>query len=104
MEPRQPTRACIFCGDRASTKEDAWPLWLVRKYPDPVGVEVEAHRRSDPPKQWRQRGHFAKVRFVCQPCNNGWMSLLEEQAKPIIERLMANSEERLDGEERHLLA
>jgi hypothetical protein len=54
--------------------------------------------------KWRQRGHFAKAKFVCRICNNGWMSLLEEKAKPIIERLLSNEHVSFDPEEREITA
>ena len=94
----------MFCDGRAATKEDAWPLWLVRMFPNPVGVEVEAHRSQAAPMTWRQRGHFAKVKFVCQPCNNGWMSRLENEAKPIIQDLLASDRVSFASEERELVA
>lgn len=101
---KDQTRKCMFCDGRASTKEDAWPLWLVRKFPDPVGVTVEAQRKDNRPTHWRQRGHFAKAKFVCKSCNNQWMSQLENQAKPIIERLLSNAESRFDSIDREVVA
>lgn len=98
------TRTCMFCDGRALTKEDAWPLWLVRLFPSPVGVEVEARRKNAAPTQWRQRGHFAKVKFVCRACNNGWMSSLESQAKPIIQGLLSNARSDFETEDRELAA
>ncbi len=67
-------RKCIFCSDRAATKEDAWPLWLVRRFPTPQGVSVEAQRRGVPLPRWQKGRHGITVRFVCPACNNGWMS------------------------------
>src|SRR5208337_1074826 len=84
------TRMCMFCDSRASTREDAWPLWLVRMFPGSVEVSVEAEREGNVLKPWRQCGHFAKVKFACGPCNNGWMSDLENEAKPIILSLLSN--------------
>jgi len=84
-------RACIFCGAGGLTKEDAWPLWLMRRFPSSTGVVVNAERAGLPSAEWRQASPFAKVRFVCAPCNNGWMSRLESAAKPIVESLLEDA-------------
>src|SRR4051812_41788183 len=94
----------MFCGGRAAPKEDASPLWFVRFYPQRGDVMGEAPRGPHAPLQWRQRGHFCQTKFVCKLCNNGWMSLLEEKAKPVIERLLSNERASLEGAERELAA
>ena len=97
-------RTCMFCDGRASTKEDAWPLWLVRMFPEPPGgVSVEAERKGTVLEPWRQRGHFMKIRYVCQSCNNGWMSALENEAKPLIQRLLSDGVVDLE-KEREIIA
>jgi len=80
-------RLCMFCRGRASSKEDALPLWLVRRLPTPNGVYVEAERGRNFTKRWKAAKHDLKVRFVCKACNNGWMSRLENRAKPIVEAI-----------------
>lgn len=85
------TRRCMFCDRPASTKEDAWPLWLVRMFPSPANVSIEADRKETGHGEWRQKGYFAKARFACESCNNGWMSNLENQARPIIQTLMSST-------------
>jgi hypothetical protein len=41
-------------------------------------------------KTTKRPGHLStlKVRAVCEGCNNGWMSQLEDAAKPILERML----------------
>jgi len=73
-------------------------------FPSPVGVEIEARRKDNAPTQWRQRGHFAKVKFVCKSCNNGWMSGLESQAKPIIEGLLSDTRSGFEPRHREVVA
>jgi hypothetical protein len=75
-------RNCIFCFGPATTKEDAWPLWLVRRITSPFGVTVEAERDGVKLAAWRALRPEQKIRCVCQPCNNHWMSDLENRAKP----------------------
>lgn len=81
---------CLFCGTEGNlTREDAWPEWLL----DLFTLE---HGRTG--TEWR----FSKERYyeerilvphrpprlrrkiVCKPCNEGWMSGLEQAAKPIL--------------------
>lgn len=80
-------RACMFCGGKASSREDALPRWLITHLPTPDGVSVVAERGRAPARKWKASRHELKVRFVCKGCNNGWMSRLENRAKPLIESL-----------------
>jgi len=97
-------RNCIFCGERASTKEDAWPLWLVRRLPTPHGVRIEARRRGKSLEGWKALRHGITVRFVCAECNNGWMSQLETRAKPVVEKFLDEPQFQLSREEQSTLA
>ena len=46
-----------------------------------------------------------KLRRICEPCTNGWMSRLENNAKPVIVGLMDGSlkPDTMDDEQRRLL-
>lgn len=67
-------------------------------------------RRSDDGNSEPHRVPIAldsfKLRRVCKVCNNGWMSHLENEAKPLILSLMtrARTIDSLDRGQRHLLA
>jgi hypothetical protein len=37
-------RMCMFCGDKASTGEDAWPQWLMKRFPVPSTARMYAER------------------------------------------------------------
>ena len=80
-------RYCIFCEDRATSKEDAWPLWLMRRLGATEAGIVEAQRGKQKSNTWKSGKAGPKVRFVCASCNNGWLSRLENRVKPIIEGL-----------------
>jgi hypothetical protein len=88
-------RECIFCGERANSREDVWPCWMTRRFVAPGTMEQEhgpdlrmTSRRVDRPE--------LVVKRVCEKCNNGWMSRLQAQGKPIIERLWDQAEVTLD--------
>lgn len=96
-------RPCIFCGRHDGlSKEHLWPEWMASYLPlGPHNAHIsEVH--SGIPKQSRtlQRRserpgpvHTKKVRAVCRTCNNGWMSVVETEAKPVL--LSALTEEAL---------
>jgi hypothetical protein len=87
-------RTCLFCGGNPSTKEDAWPLWLMKRFPSPSTARVFAERRGGPISVWSITKPKLTVKWLCGSCNNGWMSRLECEAKPIIESIL---DERLNA-------
>ena len=97
-------RNCMFCDQTATSKEDALPLWLVRRFPTPRGVRIGFRRRGFPVADWEKARHGITVRFVCRACNSGWMSQLESRAKPIIERLLDNPRVTLNTADQTTLA
>jgi hypothetical protein len=82
-----PTTPCRFCGatDRKITKEHVWPEWLEDFVPPTSGPGL-AHRWSsgDGHQSWKQQMLSATVRMFCEPCNTGWMSDIEAEAKYIV--------------------
>jgi hypothetical protein len=61
-------RACIFCGEQASSKEDAWPpRWLTKRFLASESAEVEAERRGVPLRTWRASSANIRV-GVCLRC------------------------------------
>jgi len=49
---------------------------------------MQAERHGTQLKAWRLYQPQLVLRCVCQPCNNGWMSRLEAQAKPYLQPLL----------------
>jgi len=83
---------CIFCGTTGKmTKEHIFPKWLqlhlgVKKDP----LEISFY--SEKPETVRTLTYNTHVnRNVCAECNNGWMSRLETEAKPILLSLIDNN-------------
>lgn len=76
-------RFCIFCGERANSREHLFPEWLQRLFPaDEMAVhfcQVNGEERC-----WEKRRFSEKTRRVCRDCNVGWMSRLEEAAKLVL--------------------
>ena len=78
-------KTCIFCGCRANTSEDVMPKWILRllRKQERERVPMRTYRLGQPPKDRLVKESAQNVRNVCGMCNNGWMSHLEEDVKPI---------------------
>ena len=79
------SKACIFCGDRANSKEDVPPRWALRLLRKSAGekVPIRTYRYGHSPRQWMTGDTATRIGTVCKGCNNGWMCRLEEEIKPI---------------------
>jgi hypothetical protein len=101
-------RRCIFCESEGPlTREDVIPRW--------VADILNDMEPGDPEPEWRlhytagglverDRQHptgdpTVIVRTVCERCNNGWMSELEERVKPIMEPMIRGQRVTLDVEQ-----
>ncbi len=87
--PRHMT-TCLFCDNPASSKEDVWPRWLLARVSTPGMADVDLERDGRPLARWKTSRHAWRLGVVCARCNNGWMSNLEGEAKPVVERLLAD--------------
>src|SRR4051794_130046 len=85
-------RICLFCGGTPVTREHLWPDWLRRKVqiaiPFPHHIEEEVDGTPTRDISFEHPPYDQQVRAVCATCNNGWMSHVEETAKPILEPLL----------------
>ena len=70
-------RTCIFCRKKASTIEDAWPLWLMNRFPASSTSRMDAERGGHKLGSWLTAKPKLPVKWLCASCNNGWMSRLE---------------------------
>lgn len=83
---RERPSGCIFCDNRSLTKEHIWPDWLRKVLHRSI---VSGHHYST--SGFGRKRTFTsrtgniesrKLRIVCNRCNNGWMSRLQNNAKP----------------------
>jgi hypothetical protein len=74
LEPKPP-RQCVFCGGRPLTLEHVMPQWLTAF----MGISSSITLTSDGRLVRRSPKLDIKVRAVCRPCNNGWLSALEDE-------------------------
>ncbi|MBS1675974.1 MAG: hypothetical protein JST08_01185 [Actinobacteria bacterium] len=77
-------RRCIFCGDLADDREHLLPQWLQKVLPSDEPVVHFREEGTNELPQWERKPFREKAKFVCKACNHGWMSELENEAKPIL--------------------
>jgi hypothetical protein len=119
--PKKPPFArgrkrCIFCEAFGVSKEHVLGDWLKEIFPrTPVDTHMtrattwgqSAHGKIYAMPVVRiENGHAStrKVRFVCEPCNNEWMSGLETAIQPIIMPLIAGFAAFMSVEQQKILA
>jgi hypothetical protein len=98
------------------SEEHLLPKWLKKDFPTPERAKMLNVRWSYADDTRDRRRYYSRadlrnglaqnvrVKSVCQGCNNGWMSRLEEKAKPILSSLMHGSLKVLDAEVTSTLA
>jgi hypothetical protein len=96
-------RICLFCNDRAGTKEHVWPRWLMSS----VGTDRTSpteywNNISSPPKTWL--GPTFTTKRLCGSCNNGWMSELESRVRKTMGGLINDISLVLNREQQESLA
>jgi hypothetical protein len=96
-------RTCIFCDNPASTREHAWPQWLVRCVSQGRSSRAE-YTVDGKTRHWSGPRTDLKIKHVCRGCNTGWMSTLEGQAKRIIGPMAADLSYWLSAEDQQLIA
>ena len=94
------TRQCVFCGRHRTTREHVLPRWLVPFLPpqDPWRAQernltyLSGHlNESDlalPKRTSAEPLTNMTVRVVCQTCNSGWMSQLEDSVREALSTLV----------------
>src|ERR1700742_2428273 len=87
---------CIFCLKPGTTNEHLFPDWLRVLFPRTPkdtttrGVtqwgQDKLGKLYAMPARTIHKGHsgVTKIPYVCAGCNNGWMSRLENRARPFL--------------------
>jgi len=88
------SKTCLFCGRGGKmSKEHLWPKWARAAIaPDQRGKTIRNALHDGPPgepfKTWEAPVFEATLKDVCIECNGGWMSKIEDSAKPFALPLM----------------
>lgn len=80
---------CAFCElDGKLTKEHVWPRWVAPYLEHEGGPGTNTRTIIRPSgtesTSYKSRPANLTVKSVCPECNGGWMSQLEERAKPVL--------------------
>lgn len=105
---------CIFCPfEGRLTREHIWADWLRAYIPRveqnyDVG-NVTLYKPGTAPAEVKEKlvggdPHSRRVKCVCKACNIGWMSTLQEAAKPIVVPLLTGEDIKLGRKEQRILA
>jgi hypothetical protein len=82
------TRTCVFCGHGKATREHVWPDWISKMLVKRFGDKNPSWTVEARGKKRRVKAPDVVVKHVCEACNSGWMSELEDQAKPVLVPMM----------------
>jgi len=90
-----PVRTCVGCGveltGQVSSREHVLAQWIRDEIEKPTLTYKHYLRNEGEVTSHLLRDHGLNnlaVKIVCSGCNNGWMSRLEESAKPLVIGLM----------------
>lgn len=98
------SQTCPFCPRRANSREHIYAQWITRRYTKEASSNAFFTMRFGglfPDREARTLNVTIKV---CASCNNGWMSRLENEARPLLEDLVEGRPQTLDVEGQHRLA
>lgn len=107
----KPQGKCIYCGGKGLTHEHLYADWI-RKYlstpTDAHGIEeVETSPTGQETRRLNHRSgdlHSKRIRRVCKTCNNGWMSQLQEAAKPLLTPMLDGDTITLNRQKQKIIA
>jgi hypothetical protein len=98
--------ACAFCGSttRPRGREHVFPDWLTTIGLESSPVEYYVGWLNRTPRRWTSAPFTARVRAVCDTCNNGWMSELENAARLVLTSLILGESPELSADDQRLIA
>jgi len=100
-------RACIFCGEPATTKEHVFPAWLMRAVADrtkTAHMVLTLGFEQKRPFVQRGAGLGISVRHLCSECNNVRLSQLETPAKTYLLPMLRDVAMPLDSDAQAIIA
>lgn len=100
------SRECIFCGGNYPlTKEHVFAMWLSLMLTPPPGKRYYLDWETDIEKRPRRYPVTVdlQVKQVCENCNGGWLSQIEQTVRRIIKRMQEGATV-LSQEEQLILA
>ena len=109
-----PPRRCIYCGvNNANSKEHFWSEWTHALLPKLEAPSYQDWTITTHPieglkghRSRKRQGdvYTKKLRVVCEDCNNGWMSQIENTAKGLLAPLIRGERVKLDADGAYAVA
>jgi hypothetical protein len=113
----KPVNVCVFCGGGGIVKGHVTPEWFLDFLPNQADkhVAVQGLYRTFTPdpnkttlfivhKARQGRGAVKKLRKTCAKCDGGWMSVIEQAAKPSLSLLIQGVRTRLSVDDQKKIA
>lgn len=100
-------RVCVFCGTGNLTREHVFPDWMSKMFVTKnLTATTTIEKQGQPDKVYTSGLFRHKAKVVCSACNNGWMSKLETDAKPLLSAMLFDLRHstHLGAEEQNILA
>ena len=71
-------KQCLFCPNPVDSAEHLWSKWILEELKPAEPIHVRFGRTISAPVDNPE----VRIKCVCQKCNNGWMSDIENDNKP----------------------
>ncbi len=97
------SETCIYCGGKAGSEEHVFPQWLRERFTGSGTLDHKVNIDAQIRIKQGVKDVRVVVRSVCNTCNTGWMSELQNKAKPIIVGLLDETITSLSLEDCRLL-
>ena len=80
---------CLACGPTSApeSREHVFAHWILKEFGAlnlMVGLSKQKADGAVEPIRQKHRLDSFKLKKICAPCNEGWMSALEGMAKPLL--------------------
>jgi hypothetical protein len=93
-------RQCIFCDNKADSKEHLWAEWVLKRFSENVGL----YSTIDGVETYHPDQRAVRVKCVCESCNEVWMKNLEDDVLPTISLLIQDVSLQLDEDQQAVVA
>jgi len=99
-------RTCLFCDSTDITQEHIWSDWICEMFPKGKREYkvLRRNRSHGGMEEWFQNTLDRTSGCVCEDCNGGWMSVIEQETKPILRPLILGQPVKLTAGNRRRLA
>lgn len=83
-------RKCVFCGGDKLTREHVFPDWISNLYGKKPGWNEFSHN-NEVVRKFPEKLFQHKAKIVCESCNSGWMSDLEDKVRPFLADMITSA-------------